>query len=217
MRRSRGMPRWSNRSVLRSRSRRTGFLLTTTAALLFLVTGQGVLADDEPAARAVLPPPLQSVPAEDRQISEPPIGKDQSGTHPSASKPDGSNTTSSQKKRQLHSAPSRAVGQAIGRKGPTRGASHLAGTSAHRQDHPSVSSERRQSPLPRIGQLSPPSGFAPRAAACCRSSNTRNPPIDPRAIPPPWVARSHTPVGSSRQSALPIALRRTTSRWRRGC
>lgn len=186
MRRSGGMPRWSNRHVLRSPRRTAGFLVTMPAALLLLVAGQGVLADDEPAARALLPPPLQSVPAENRQGSEPPTGKDQSGTRQSASQPDGSKTASSQAQRRLHSTPSRAVGRAIGNKAPARRGSHLASASAHRQGRRSISSEVGQTPGPRIGQLSPPSGFAPRADR--PPGPIMEPPRDPHLYYPGYFA-----------------------------
>ena len=177
---------WSNRPVLRSPSRTTGFLVTMVAAVLLLVARQSVMANDEPAASAVLPPPLQSVPVEDRQISEPPTGKDQSGTHPSASKPDGSNTASSQAKRRLHSAPSGAVRRAVGQKAPARRTRHLARTNAHRQGHQSIPSEARKTPGPRIGQLSPPSSFAPRADG--PPGLVREPRRDPHLYYPGYLA-----------------------------
>jgi hypothetical protein len=43
---------------------RAGLDLMTSAALLLLFSGAQALAEDEPAARAPLPPPLRSAPAE---------------------------------------------------------------------------------------------------------------------------------------------------------
>ena len=65
------MASWFNR--LKPLKGRAGLYLMTSAALLLLVSGSQALAEDEPAARAPLPPLLRGGPAEagERQMSDP--------------------------------------------------------------------------------------------------------------------------------------------------
>jgi len=99
--------------------------LTSIAALLLLLSGPNASADEEPAARAVPPPPLRSVPAEDRQIPEPSPGINQSSPLPSAMKLDGSNTAVSQGKPHRRSTPSGGVAVAKQQNAPARRSSRF--------------------------------------------------------------------------------------------
>src|ERR1700732_3636318 len=58
---------------------RAGLYLMTSAALLLLVSGPQALAEDEPAARAPLPPPLPGGPAEagERHMPDPTPSRNQ--------------------------------------------------------------------------------------------------------------------------------------------
>jgi hypothetical protein len=157
---------------------RTGLALTSIAALLLLVSGARARAEEEPAARAPLPPPLQNVPAE---VGEP---RRSTGTA------DGAQRTQShsgpptirfgrppplQKKPSLTANPHHGAAVAARRRPP--GASR-------QQDRHAVALGTRQGRdrLPigsRIGQLSPPTNDTARRIESTMSSQA----VPPRAQP----------------------------------
>ena len=159
--------------------------MTSIAALLLLLSGPNASADEEPAARAVLPPPLRSVPAEDRQIPEPSPGINQSSPLPSAMKLDGSNTAVSQGKPHRRSTPSGGVAVAKQQNAPARPSSRFTDANARRQSERRVASRGRQGHGPSIGQLSPPSDIRPRADS---APTATEPPKGPRLYYPGYSA-----------------------------
>src|SRR5215469_14127344 len=69
------------------RNARAGILLTTVAALALLASGSEALTEDDPVARAPLPPPLRSA-TDERQMYHQTLDRDQSGpTPPVADRP----------------------------------------------------------------------------------------------------------------------------------
>jgi hypothetical protein len=158
----------------------------TGATLLLLVAGPQALADDEPAARAPLPPLLRGAPAEagERQMPDAAPSRNQLDPHPPAIGFDRPKSQLSEKKPRLHSTS--YLGTSVLKKRETveRHRNHSKDAVAHRQGHRTAASEKRQgrgrSPAePGIGSLSPPSGYP-------------NPPIgsatqplaEPRQAPP---------------------------------
>ncbi len=163
-----------------------GLDLMTSAALLLLVWGPQALAEDEPTARAPLPPLLRGGPAEagERQMPDPAPSGNLSDSRAPAIKFDRPKSQSSQKKPRLHSASYLGTSVAKKRETPGRLGHHSMDADSSRQGHRTLASEKRQrrdrSPAePRIGQLSPPSDYP-------------NPPIgsaaepreEPRQAPP---------------------------------
>ena len=98
------MASWFDRS--KPLKRRAGLDLMTGAALLLLVSGPPALAEDEPAARAPLPPLLRGAPAEagERQMPDPAPSRNQSDPRAPAIRFDRPKSQLSQKKPRLHSA-----------------------------------------------------------------------------------------------------------------
>src|SRR5438270_12794712 len=85
---------------------RAGLHFMTSVALLLLVSGPPVRAEDEPSARAPLPPLPRSVPAEtgERQMSNPGSSRNQSAPGTPAIRFDRPKSQLSQKNPRLNSA-----------------------------------------------------------------------------------------------------------------
>jgi hypothetical protein len=141
---------------------RAGLYLMTSAALLLLVSGSQALAEDEPAARAPLPPPLPGGPAEagERHMPDPTPSRNQSDPRAPAIRFDRPNSQLSQKKPRPHSAS--YLGLSVGKRRETtaRLGKHSMAAASRGQGHPTVISEKRQRrtgrrPSLSIGQLSP--------------------------------------------------------------
>jgi hypothetical protein len=163
-----------------------GLDLMTSAALLLLFSGAQALAEDEPAARAPLPPLLRGAPAEagERQTPDPTPSRNQSDPGAPATRFDRPRSQLSQKKPRLHSAPYLGASMAKKRETPARLGNHSIEAGSRRQGHRSVTSEKRRkrdrSPTgPEIGSLSPPSDYSDP-----RIGSTTAPPADPRQAPP---------------------------------
>jgi hypothetical protein len=162
---------------------RAGFVLVTGTAFLLLALSSRAWAEDEPAARAPLPPPPLSAPAQagERQRADPAPNHSQSDPRPP---PIGFHRTKSQlseRQPHLHSASDRS--RAAGKKQATlRLASRSIGPGSRRQHHHSVISKGSpgtdRSPAEfGIGHLSPPSDYPdPRLR-----STTEAPPEPPQA------------------------------------
>ena len=75
------MANWFDR--LKPLKGRAGLDLMSSAALLLIISGPQALAEDEPAARAPLPPMLRGTPAEasERQRADPAPNRTQSDLH----------------------------------------------------------------------------------------------------------------------------------------
>jgi hypothetical protein len=166
--------------------RRAGLDLITGAALLLLVSGSQAFAEDEPAARAPLPPLLRSAPAEagEPRMPNPAPSRNQSDPRAPAISFDRSRSQLSQKKPRLHSTSYRGVSVAKKRETHARLGNPTLHAASHRQGNRTVVSEKRQrrgrSPAePEIGQLSPPSDYPdPRIGSASKS------PPEPRQAPP---------------------------------
>jgi hypothetical protein len=171
---------WSDR--LKPLKRRAGLDLMTSAALLLLFSGAQASAEDEPAARAPLPPPLGSAPAEtsERRMPDPAPSRNQPEPGKPAMRFDRQRSQLSQKKPRLHLAKKRET--------PARHGNHSIDAASRRQGHRSVASDngqkRDRSPAePAIGQLSPPHDYPddPRIVG-----SITEPPAEPRQAPPPY-------------------------------
>jgi hypothetical protein len=160
---------------------RAGLDLITSAALLVLVSAPQGLAEDEPTAKAPLPPLMRGAPAEagKRQMSDTAPSDNQSDSPAPAIRSDRPKSRLSQKKPRLHSASYFGTSVAKKREAPARLGRHSMDADSSRQGHRTLASgkkQRRDRSLaePRIGQLSPPSDYP-------------NPPIgsttEPRAEP----------------------------------
>jgi hypothetical protein len=167
---------WSDR--LKPLKRRAGLDLMTSAALLLLFSGAQALAEDEPAARAPLPPPLGSAPAEtsERRMPEPTLSRNQPEPGKPAIRFGRQRSQLSQKKPRLHLAKKRET--------PARLENHSIDAASRRQGHRSVASDKRQrrdrSPdEPAIGQLSPPRDYPDPPIR-----STTEPPAEPRQATP---------------------------------
>jgi hypothetical protein len=169
---------------LKPLKRRAGLDLMTSAALMLLFSGAQALAEDEPAARAPLPPPLRVAPAETRtrQTPDPAPSRSQSDPATPAIRFDRPKPQfAPQKPRTSY------LGTSIAKKreAPARHAIHSMDTEARRQAHGSVASEKRQkrdrSPAELgMGQLSPPSDYPNPPIG----STTESTLAEPRQAPP---------------------------------
>jgi len=175
---------WSNR--LKPIKGRAGIDLMTSAALLLLVSGPQALAEDEPAARAPLPPLLQGAPAEagERQMRDPAPSRNQSDPHPPAIRLDRPKFQLSQKKPRLHSASYLGTSVTKKREAPAQFGNHSKHADSRRRGHSAVASEkshrRERTPAePGIGRLSPPSDY-PNS----QIGSTTQPPAEPRQAAP---------------------------------
>ena len=151
------------------------------------------MSEDEPTARAPLPPLLRGAPAEagERQMPDPAPSCNQSGARAPAIRFDRAKPQLSQKKPRPHSASYIANSVANKRQAPARLGIHSMNTASRRQDHRGVASEKtrrrdRSRAELAIGQLSP------RAATTIRRSKA-----------PPSPRRSR---GERRPSIIPITL-----------
>jgi hypothetical protein len=163
---------------------RAGLDLMTSAALLLFFSGAEALAEDEPAARAPLPPPSRGAPAEtgERQMPDPAPSRNQSDPGAPATRFDPQRSQLPQKKPRLHSASYLGASMAKKREMPPRLGKHSIDAVALRQGHRTVASEKRRerSPTePEIGSLSAPSDYPDP-----RIGNATVPPGDPRQAPP---------------------------------
>jgi hypothetical protein len=178
------VPSWFNR--LKPVKRRARIDLMTGVALLLLVSGPQAFAEDEPAARAPLPPLLRGAPAEagERQLPDPAPTRNQLDPHPPAIGFDRPKSQLSEKR--PHPRSTSYLGISVSKKRGTveRHRNRSKDAVAHRQGPRTVASEKRQgrdrSPAePGIGLLSPPRDYP-------------NPPIEsatqplaePRQAPP---------------------------------
>ena len=157
----------------------------TGAALLLLVSGSQAFAEDEPAARAPLPPLLRSAPAEagEPQMPDTAPSRNQSDPRAPAISFDRSRSQLSQKKPRLHSASYLRASVAKKRETPARLGNHSMDAASHRQGRRTVASEKRQRrdrsrAEPEMGQLSPPGGYPDPPIG-----STTVPPADPRQAP----------------------------------
>ena len=178
------MASWFDR--LKQLKRRAGLDLITGAALMLFVSGSQALAEDEPTAKAPLPPLLGSAPAEAGQPRMPDSAPSRNPSDPRAPALsfDRSRSQLSQKKPRLHSTSDHGASVAKKRETVERRRNHSKDAVAHRQGHRTVASEKRQgrdrsSAEPGIGQLSPPSDYPdPRIGSASKS------PPEPRQAAP---------------------------------
>ena len=157
-----------------------------TAALLLLASGPRALAEDEPAARAPLPPLPRSAPAEaDGQLTpDPAPSRNQSDPHAPAIRFDRPKAPLAQKPPRLHATSYLAASMTKKRGTPGRLRNHSMDAASHRQGRRPVASEKRQgrdrSPAePEMGQLSPPGGYPDPPIG-----SAAEPLAEPRQAPP---------------------------------
>jgi len=162
---------------------RAGLDLMRSAALLLIISGPQALAEDEPAARAPLPPMLRGTPAEarERQRPDPAPNHNPSNLHTPAIRFD---RLKSQKKPRPHSASHFGTSVAKKWERPARLADHSTDAASPSQRHRTLASEKRErkdgSPAePEIGSFSPSSDYPDP-----RIGGTTVPPEDPRHAPP---------------------------------
>jgi hypothetical protein len=165
---------------------RSGRDLMTSAALLLLVSGPQALAEDEPAARAPLPPLLWGAPVEagERQMPDPAPSGNQANPRAPVIRFDRSKSQLSQKKPRLHPASYLGSSMAKKRETPARFGNRSIDAVSRRQGHRTVASEKRQrrdrsSAEPAIGQLSPPSDYLYPPIG-----SSTEPVAEPRQAPP---------------------------------
>jgi hypothetical protein len=188
---------WCSRLNRKPLNKSVGLVLTTVAALLLLISGARVLAEEEPAARASLPPPLGDVPAKAGELRMPTgspgptSGHSQSDSTPPTVRLDRPILQPSQKKPRFTAAPHRGAPATARRGRSVRSADR---SKAGQQDHRAIVSRTMQGrdrlPAgPRLGQLSPPKDDPEP-----RIENTPLPPMAPPRAPslyyPDYFARS---------------------------
>ena len=171
----------------------------TSAALLLLVSGSRALAEDEPAARAPLPPPLRGAPAEagERQMRRPSAESQSVGS--SRRRRSGSIDQSPNcRKRSLASTPRRiSVPRWPRSEKRLRGLGTIRWhADSRRQGHRAVASEKRQrrdrSPAePGIGQLSPRATIPIRRSRAPPSPRRSRDKLHPSIIPITLPVRPH--------------------------
>ena len=171
---------------LKPLKRRAGLHFMTSVALLLLVSGPPARAEDEPSARAPLPPLPRSVPAEtgERPMPDPASSRNQSAPSTPAIRFDRSKSQLSQNKPRLNSASYLGISLAKKRATAARIGNHSMDAASRRQGHRTVASDKRQkrdrSPAePAIGQLSPPRDYPDM-----RIGSTTEPPAEPPQAPP---------------------------------
>jgi hypothetical protein len=187
---------WSNR--LKPIKGRAGIDLMTSAALLLLVSGPQALAEDEPAARAPLPPLLQGAPAEagERQMRDPAPSRNQSDPRPPAIRLDRPKFQLSQKKPRLHSASYLGTSVAKKREAPAQFGNHSKHADSRRRGHSAVafqkSQRRERSPAePGIGRLSPRATIPIRRSGAPTSPQRSHDKLHPSIIPITSPVRPH--------------------------
>jgi hypothetical protein len=151
---------------LRRLKGRAGLDLLISAALLLLVAGPQALAEDEPVARAPLPPLPQGTPAEagERQMRDPAPSRNQSDPRPPAIRLDRPKSQLSQKKPRLYSASYLGTSVAKKREAPAQLGKNSKQADSRKRGHRAVAAEKSQrrdrSPAePGIGRLSRPSDY----------------------------------------------------------
>jgi hypothetical protein len=161
----------------------------SSAALLLIISGPQALAEDEPAARAPLPPMLRGTPAEarERQRPDPAPNHNPSNLHTPAIRFDRLKSQLSQKKPRPHSASHFGTSAAKKWERPARLADHSTDAASPSQRHRTVASEKRErqdrSPAePEIGSFSPSSDYPDP-----RIGSTTVPPEYPRHAPPSTI------------------------------
>lgn len=176
------MVAWLKR--LHLQKERGGLVSMTAAALLLFLSRPQALAEDEPAARAPLPPPLRGAPAEagERRMLDPaPTGNQR---HPPADRLVPTKSQLSQEKPRFQSARYRKTVFVEKRKMPTRRGSHSIEARSSRQGHRTLASyktQRRDRALAelKVGRPIPPSNYPEP-----RIESTINPVAEPRQSPP---------------------------------
>jgi hypothetical protein len=165
---------------------RAGLHFMTSATLLLLVSGPQALAEDEPTARAPLPPLPRSAPAEagGQPLPNPAPSRNQSDPRAPAIRFDRPKSPLSQKQSRLHSASYLAASMTKKRETPARLRNHSMDAASHRQGRRTVASEKRQRrdrsrAEPEMGQLSPPGGYPDPPIG-----SATEPPAEPRQAPP---------------------------------
>ena len=153
------MANWFDR--LKPLKGRAGLDLMSSAALLLIISGPQALAEDEPAARAPLPPMLRGTPAEarERQRPDPAPNHNPSNLHTPAIRFDRLKSQLSQKKPRPHSASHFGTSAAKKWERPARLADHSTDAASPSQRHRTLASEKRErqdrSPAePEIGSFS---------------------------------------------------------------
>ena len=141
---------------------RAGFVFITGTALLLLVSASQAWAEDEPAARAPLPPP-RSAPAEtgERQKPNPAAHPNQSDPRSPAIRLDRPKSQSSERKPRLHFASGKGAAK---KRATLRLANRSIAADSRRQHHRAAAFERspgrERSPTEAgIGHLSPPRDY----------------------------------------------------------
>ena len=174
------MVSWFSRS--KPLEERAGVVLMTNAALVLLVSALQASAEDEPAARAPLPPLLRSAPAEagERQMPDPAPNRKQSDPHPPAIGGDRPKSQLSQKKPRRRSES--YLDTAVAKK-PARLRNHSMDADLRRQGRRTVVAEKTQRrdgsfADPGVGRLPLPSDY-PNP----QIESTTDPVIEPRQSP----------------------------------
>jgi len=156
----------------------------TSAVLLLLVWPSQAWAEDQPAARAPLPPLLRSAPTEagEQQMPGPAPSRNPSDPRPPAIRFDRPKSQLAQEKPRFQSAPYRGTVVVEKRKTPTRRGNPSIDARSRRQGHHTVASDktqRRDRSLaePGVGRLAPPNDY-----------------------PEPWIESTMSPLAEPRQS-----------------
>jgi hypothetical protein len=170
-----------------------GSVFIASTALLLLVSATHAWAEDEPAARAPLPPPRSAAAeAGERQIPDPAPNANQPTPRPPATGLDRPRSQLSERKLRLHSASDRGTGVAK-KRATLRLANRSVRTGSRRQNHRAVISERSpgrdRSPTEAgIGHLFPPSDYPdPRLRSTTQAlpEPPQAPPYYPNYFPGP--------------------------------
>ena len=186
------MASWLDR--LKPLKRPAGLNLITGAALLLLVSGSQAFVEDEPAARAPLPPLLRSAPTEagEPRMPDPAPSRNQSDPRAPAISFDRSRSQLSQKKPRLHSTSYRGASVAKKRETPARLGNPTLHAASRRQGNRAVVSEKSNGGAglrPSLGSAS----FHPLATIPIRGSEA--------------PANPHRSRGKLRPFIIPITLR----------
>jgi len=168
-----------NRSNGKQLIQRRRFLLAAIAALVIPVWGPRALAEEEPAARAPLPPPLHRVPAEGRPMPDPSWAGGQSDPHPPATRFAKPKAQSLRNRPSLPAAPRRDAAVAEKQKAPARSGSRPMVADARRQSQRRGGSGTGPRSEPWIGELSPSSDYPTP-----QPESTPRPPSEPLQAPP---------------------------------
>ena len=161
-----------------------GLVSITGAALVLFLSAPQALTEDEPAAKAPLPPPLQGATAEagERRMPDPAPGGDQ--PRPPAGKFHPTKSQLRQGKPRLQSAPHSSTVIVEKRKTSKRRGSHSIEARSSPQSHRTLAfgkTQKRDRGLaePGVGRLILPSDY-PEA----RNESTMNPSTEPQQSPP---------------------------------